>query len=324
MSKSSTQRHDDSPATAEVYALHPEVGQQNRARFGRALAKALSKEHCLVRVQTASGTGEIRVMDGQIAWVEAAPAPSNLVEHLVNVAQLPPDAVAAAVKEVSQAGGDMQKLVAALPAADATIRKAFASHFNQHLTTLQGWLTTGFKATAHPCKQSYSAPFLFASEELSLSPSAASSTASTTGHRPSEPALRVVAESSEEHRSIALTDINTFLSQTMEIEGAVAAAIVDWESGLTLGTAVADNSFDVELAASGNTRVVQAKMAVMRDLNIGGSIEDILITLDEQYHVIRPVRAFDSLFVYFAIDRKKGNLGLARRKLSILEGALQV
>lgn len=121
-----------------------------------------------------------------------------------------------------------------------------------------------------------------------------------------------------------MADINESLSSAMELDGAIAAALVDWESGMTLGTAGGGADFDVEFAASGNTQVVKAKMAVMRDLGLPGSIEDILITLSSQYHLIRPLTSNPSLFLYLAIDGKRGNLGLARHRLRAIESKLSI
>jgi CheY-like chemotaxis protein len=115
-----------------------------------------------------------------------------------------------------------------------------------------------------------------------------------------------------------MANINDSLNAIMDIEGGIAAALVDWESGLTLGT-IGGGRFDIELAASGNTAVVKAKMQVMRQLGLKGHIEDILITLDDQFHLIRPLSKSPSLFLYVAIDKKKGNLGLARHKLKAVE-----
>jgi hypothetical protein len=81
---------------------------------------------------------------------------------------------------------------------------------------------------------------------------------------------------------------------------------------------------DVEVAASGNTGVVVAKMKVMQQLGLKSEIEDILITLSDQYHLIRPLKVVPNLFLYLAIDRKKGNLGMARHQLTVIEKDLVV
>lgn len=96
------------------------------------------------------------------------------------------------------------------------------------------------------------------------------------------------------------------------VAGTLGVALVDYESGMCLGTSGTD--IDLEVAAAGNMEVMKAKARVMRALGIPGGIEDILITLESQYHIIRPVGS--RLFLYLAMDRKLGNLALARHKLA--------
>ncbi|MCB0034883.1 MAG: DUF4388 domain-containing protein [Anaerolineales bacterium] len=119
-----------------------------------------------------------------------------------------------------------------------------------------------------------------------------------------------------------MADINTTLNEIMQIDGAIAAAIVDWQSGLTLGTIGA--GFDIDLAAAGNTNVVRSKLGVMKDLKINGTIEDILITLTDQYHLIRLLSGNQQLFIYVALRRASANLGLARHRLAALEKDLTI
>lgn len=114
----------------------------------------------------------------------------------------------------------------------------------------------------------------------------------------------------DEH--IMSNNIQQSLQSIMELQGAMGTAFVDWENGMCLGTA--GSGINLEIAAAGNTDVVRAKMRVMKSLGIKGAIEDMLITLTDQYHLIRPTGT--SLFLYLVIDRKVGNLALARIKLS--------
>ena len=58
----------------------------------------------------------------------------------------------------------------------------------------------------------------------------------------------------------------------------------------------------------------------MADLHVDSDIEDILITLGSQYHLINVLNSGGSkgLFVYLVLDRTYANLALARHKLSNL------
>jgi hypothetical protein len=122
-------------------------------------------------------------------------------------------------------------------------------------------------------------------------------------------------------------NIETALKEAMNIEGALGVALVDWESGMPLGTLGGGKYLDLDLAAAGNTEVVRAKMRTMQSLNLNDSIEDILITLGKQYHLIRLINNADgaqSLFLYLALDRSKANLALARHQLRRIENDLSV
>ncbi len=86
----------------------------------------------------------------------------------------------------------------------------------------------------------------------------------------------------------------------------------------------AGQGLDMEAAAAGNTEVVRAKLRTMEALGLGKDIEDILITLSKQYHIIRPAKASPGLFLYVVLDKAKSNLAMARRKTAEVEAALSV
>jgi hypothetical protein len=114
--------------------------------------------------------------------------------------------------------------------------------------------------------------------------------------------------------------INDTLKKLMEVDGAMAVALVDSSSGMMLGSA--GGGIDLDVAAAGNTEVVRAKLKTMKSLGLADKIDDILITLGKQYHIIKLISSKPGLFLYFVLDRNKANLALARRACSDLEPEL--
>ena len=122
-------------------------------------------------------------------------------------------------------------------------------------------------------------------------------------------------------------NIEAALKEAMNIDGAVGACLVDWESGMSLGAAGGGKYLDLDVAAAGNTEVIRAKMRTMESLRLDDNIEDILITLNKQYHLIRLLRNSrneQGLFLYLVLDRPKSNLALARHHLKRIEAELEV
>jgi hypothetical protein len=119
-----------------------------------------------------------------------------------------------------------------------------------------------------------------------------------------------------------MSTLEQSLSAALSIEGATGVALVDYQSGMLLAKE-GGAGVNLDLAASGNSDVVRAKLKTMKSLNITGDIEDILITLDEQYHLIRILKG-QNLFLYLMLTRSNANLAMARHKLSVIEKNIKV
>lgn len=104
------------------------------------------------------------------------------------------------------------------------------------------------------------------------------------------------------------------VSEMLNVDGAIAAAVVDYSSGMLLAGG-GSPAVDLEIAAAGNTEVMSSKMKTMKMLGLNDTIEDILITLGKQYHLLRPLAKHEGLFLYSVLDKSKSNLALARRSL---------
>lgn len=117
-------------------------------------------------------------------------------------------------------------------------------------------------------------------------------------------------------------NIEAALKEAMSVDGAIGVALVDFDSGMSLGFLGGGPGLDLEVAAAGNTEVVRAKMRTLARLGLNESVEDILITLTGQYHVMRLLPG-GSLFLYLALDRSRANLALARHELKRIGATIE-
>jgi hypothetical protein len=111
--------------------------------------------------------------------------------------------------------------------------------------------------------------------------------------------------------SNAEKDMEELLTQ----RGAIGAALVDYNSGMTLMT-TGSGMIDLDLAAAGNAEVVRCELKIMDTLRLKAKLEDVLITLTDQYHLIRLVSHQPGVFIYYVLRREDSSLALARRKLA--------
>lgn len=120
-----------------------------------------------------------------------------------------------------------------------------------------------------------------------------------------------------------MANIDQSLEQIMKIDGAIGAALVDYKSGMTLGT-IGGNKIDMELAGAGTTEVVRAEKDIIDQLALDDRIEDILISLESQHHLVRVFHQNDNIFTYLVLDAEKSNLALARMQLGEIDQNLDL
>ena len=164
--------------------------------------------------------------------------------------------------------------------------------------------------------------------QAKIAPSGATASAKSKSSEKEEHALPVSATTVSKSPStpnlgkFKMANATETLATLMAIDGAMGCFIADYSSGMVL--AKAGSGVNLDVAAAGNTEVIRAKMKTMAALGLRDTIEDILITLGTQYHIIRPLAAKQGLFLYIVLDKSKSNLAMARFKLLDAEKALTV
>ncbi|UWY28990.1 hypothetical protein [Flavobacterium sp. TR2] len=99
------------------------------------------------------------------------------------------------------------------------------------------------------------------------------------------------------------------------INGFIAVSVTEVETGMSYCSLTVKPDFDPELASAYNLEVVKAKLNALKALGLNQKINDILITLTDQIHII-DVSENGRYFIYLAVDSTKANLGLTRATLS--------
>jgi hypothetical protein len=106
-----------------------------------------------------------------------------------------------------------------------------------------------------------------------------------------------------------------------DMSGFIAASLVDMESGLTLGAKSNRADFDLGVASAYNSELVKQKLKIIRALNLKSTLEDIVLTLSDQIHIIRMVTP--NIFLYLAADRESTNLAIIRTAVARNVAALR-
>ncbi|WP_200307804.1 hypothetical protein [Streptomyces adelaidensis] len=126
--------------------------------------------------------------------------------------------------------------------------------------------------------------------------------------------------------------IDECLVEAMRLPGALGAAVVDWTSGLALGTVGEAPGGDHETTAAEAAELARLAAEHRAFAPEEGSdwsgtdlpVEDLIVSNRDTYHVLRFVRTtFDSsVFLHLWLARSDGNLALARIRLGEMAGRL--
>ena len=126
--------------------------------------------------------------------------------------------------------------------------------------------------------------------------------------------------------------IDECLLEAMRLPGARGASVVDWTSGLALGTVGDAPGGDHETTAAEAAELARLAAEHRAFAPAEGSdwsgqelpVEDLIISNRDSYHVLRfvPTTFDSSVFLHLWLDRADGNLALARIRLGEMAGRL--
>ncbi len=135
---------------------------------------------------------------------------------------------------------------------------------------------------------------------------------------PSEPVAPPAPAAAAPARAAPVVDRipeQALLEEALTIDGALGVALVHATSGMAVGHAGGGRALDMDAAAAGAAEVARAAIGTLQK---DDTIQDIMITLGKQYHVIRFLRPGSDMFLCLVFDRERTSLGMARHRLAQL------
>jgi|AP45_3_1055517.scaffolds.fasta_scaffold61904_2 predicted regulator of Ras-like GTPase activity (Roadblock/LC7/MglB family) len=108
------------------------------------------------------------------------------------------------------------------------------------------------------------------------------------------------------------------LEKFEELDGFLSVALVDARSGMILGK-LGDANANIDIIAAAHTELIRSKRRSIQELGLGEPLEEILISLESELHLLRPTRSRESSFLFLALDRELANMALARIEFADLE-----
>ncbi|MBX2813839.1 MAG: hypothetical protein KTR25_18625 [Myxococcales bacterium] len=109
--------------------------------------------------------------------------------------------------------------------------------------------------------------------------------------------------------------LDKLLIQTAgDLPGFMGASLVDLDSGMSLATYSVRADLDLAVASAYNSEMVKQKLKTIEALSLDTELEDMLLTLGEQLHLIQLLNS--KCFIYIAAERKNTNLAILRMKVN--------
>jgi predicted regulator of Ras-like GTPase activity (Roadblock/LC7/MglB family) len=127
-----------------------------------------------------------------------------------------------------------------------------------------------------------------------------------------------------------MANLANSLKSIRQIPGNIGSALVDVETGMSLAQ-IGGKSLDLDSEINYCAQLMRAKAQVIRAMNLGDSVEEIVITSQSEYRILCPVQVRilkvkepENLFFFVALKKSQTPLApaLSRIKQVVSEFAL--
>lgn len=118
----------------------------------------------------------------------------------------------------------------------------------------------------------------------------------------------------DETGPVSRPSLARFLERLRHLDGYAASMLIDIDSGVMLG-GDGDGGIDLQIAAAGYGELIRLERAAVARLG-GDRLEDVVLTMARQYHVLHALPGEPGLLLGVILDRTTASLGLARYALA--------
>ncbi len=116
---------------------------------------------------------------------------------------------------------------------------------------------------------------------------------------------------------MALAAAEALLAPVTVIDGFRLASLMDASTGMVLSSAQDSEGISLPKAAAGATDIASVLMLLTGELATEDELEDVMVTFNNHFHLIRIVQLTPSQTVVLLVilDRARANLAMARRTI---------
>ena len=118
-----------------------------------------------------------------------------------------------------------------------------------------------------------------------------------------------------------MNNASILLRSIFELEGVKGVALADYRSGESLNLE-SRMSGNLDFAVAADSGIIRAKINYIHQFGILDAVEEIVISLVNEYHLIKLLKRYEGLFLYLVLDRTRSNLALTKLKLLEIDDKL--
>ena len=114
--------------------------------------------------------------------------------------------------------------------------------------------------------------------------------------------------------------IKDMLSRALQLDGAVAASLMDVPRAAVLASHTTIGNLDIAGAATNSAAMMRTEQRVLTGLGIDEPIEDLVVTGTTHYHIVRVLRTLPDVALYVVLKRDASSLAFARMQMAAIDG----